>query len=259
MIEWCSYCQRFQGERPPFDRFELSHGVCEACARRGAMLDPDAAAAARPVAELFRGVRVAARTGRPLLAADVLGRAEALGVRPVDLLVGMMQPALHEIGELWARGEVTVDVEHRFSAAVEELVAVLRAGTAEPPPGARCGARFLLVNADGNYHTLGVRIVELMLRWAGCQVTAVVPGLPVADVVYAVQELRPEVLGVSVAMLPEMRAVGELGAALESVAPDHRPRLVVGGRLVKAGLSPDAAGKYDLIADPASLVREAAG
>lgn len=31
MIRWCSYCQKFLGERAPFDDPSFTHGICERC------------------------------------------------------------------------------------------------------------------------------------------------------------------------------------------------------------------------------------
>lgn len=31
MIVWCSYCQKFLKEKPPYDQFQVSHGVCPSC------------------------------------------------------------------------------------------------------------------------------------------------------------------------------------------------------------------------------------
>lgn len=236
MIAWCAYCQRFQGERAPFDSFELTHGMCPECARRGVLLDPAAVRAARPVAEFFADLRRAARAGADLAAGDLLDRAGALGVGAADLLVGMVQPALCEIGELWARGEATVAIEHRFSTLVEALVAAVRERTPAPAPPEPGRVEFLLVDVEGNHHTLGIRILEVLLRAAGRSVTAVAPGLPAREVVALVRALRPAVVGVSVALLPQMRAVRELAAEIAAADLPSPPRLVVGGQPIKAGL-----------------------
>jgi len=54
-------------------------------------------------------------------------------IRPMDLLLGMLQPLLVEIGELWASGQVTVSMEHRFSDLVGDLLAHVRRGFRQDP------------------------------------------------------------------------------------------------------------------------------
>ncbi len=31
MLKWCTYCQEFQGEVPPFDTLASTHGICQNC------------------------------------------------------------------------------------------------------------------------------------------------------------------------------------------------------------------------------------
>src|SRR5580765_6969514 len=31
MFRWCAYCQRLIGEREPFARYEVTHGICPRC------------------------------------------------------------------------------------------------------------------------------------------------------------------------------------------------------------------------------------
>lgn len=31
MIKWCCYCQAYIGEKPPFNDYTFSHGVCVSC------------------------------------------------------------------------------------------------------------------------------------------------------------------------------------------------------------------------------------
>ncbi|WP_038037781.1 B12-binding domain-containing protein [Thermorudis peleae] len=41
-------------------------------------------------------------------------------------------PALRELGERWARGEITIGQEHEVSAAIRELVTMLTSQTPRP-------------------------------------------------------------------------------------------------------------------------------
>lgn len=234
MIEWCAYCQTFQGEKAPFDSWEVTHGMCDECVARNVFHEAGALNAILPVAEFFAGVREEAKRGFSTPARLVLERGAALGIRPLDLLVGVLQPALSEIGRAWERGEVTVAVEHRFSAAVESVVSALLVRAREETRAAG-QPDFLLVNADGNFHTLGVRVVEFFLLSHGRSVTTFIPGLPSPEVIAQVRALRPRVLGVSVSQRGQLGAVRDVAAALADLPPDVRPRLAVGGQLFQSG------------------------
>ncbi|HQU34254.1 MAG: hypothetical protein B7Z68_10900 [Acidobacteria bacterium 21-70-11] len=255
MISWCSYCQTYQGEVPPFDRFDLTHGICKACTEKKAMADGDAVARIQPIVDFHARLREKARDGFATAPRDVFDQAVALGIQPLDLLIGLVQPALYEIGDLWTRGEVTVANEHRFSAMVDSLTALVL----ERMPrgrGLRRSAEpdVLLANADGNYHTLGVRMVELLLVAHGLTTVAVVPGVPAGETLELARSLRPRTFGVSVSLGRQMKAVREIGAGLAGWPAKERPRLVVGGLPIKAGLRLDPALGAEAIADPRALL-----
>lgn len=237
MINWCAYCQTYQGEVPPLDSWDISHGLCPQCLARDVPGDLDAMQAIAPVANFFKALRAKALKGFSTPGNVILEEAATLGIRPLELMVGLLQPALEEIGQAWARGQVSAAVEHRFSAMVESVVmATLHRQYAERAVAPSASPEFLVVNADGNFHTLGARVVEAFLLSHGRSVTAFVPGLPAAEVIAQVRSLRPRTLGISVAAPAQLEFVREVCAGLG----DQRPRVVVGGSAVRALSKVDA-------------------
>ena len=66
----------------------------------------------------------------------------------MDLLLGILQPLLVEIGKLWASGQITVATEHRFSDLVGEILShVRREFNQVPRPES---PKLLLLTAEGN-------------------------------------------------------------------------------------------------------------
>jgi len=63
MILWCAFCQRYQGEKAPFEDFSLSHGMCAACEAANAHDDPGIGARVAPIREIYDHLRTAARAG----------------------------------------------------------------------------------------------------------------------------------------------------------------------------------------------------
>lgn len=252
MLGWCAYCQRYLGEVPPLERFDVTHGVCGPCTRERRFLDAGKVAGVQPIADLFGELRARARASRDVASSELLERALGLGVRPLDLLVGLLQPALYEIGDLWERGPVSVAAEHRFSAAAQDVVGLVRQRLPAPSPDAP--VRFLLVLAEDNAHTIGPSIVEVMLRTQGHHVVCVSPGLPGDEILALVATMRPRVLGVSVSSPSQLSSVRHVARGLEGLNAGHRPRLVVGGFAVKAGLGVPTDPGYELVADPSDLL-----
>lgn len=237
MIRWCAYCQNYLGECEPFDDFNLSHGICRECSDKDISGKGDAVARVRPLMEFFKKLRGEVRNGITPDPAGWVKQASGLGIKPHALLLGVMQPALHEIGQLWSKGEIPVAIEHRFSSFSENVVDHLfqyypelgrNRQSAEPD--------ILLTNADGNYHTLGLKFLEVGLLSEGLKTFTVLPGLPEAEILALVRKLRPAALGLSIAMPEQAEPIKGIPAALAGMPEADRPILLVGGFPVKRGL-----------------------
>ncbi len=236
MIQWCAYCQRFIGEKAPYDSYEISHGACASCTAKGLELSDTDVGRVRQIAGLHARLVEQGRTGDARTASAMIDSAIGSGVQPVDILVGLLSPALHQLGEAWARGEVSVADEHRFTAFAESLVELVAARTA--PGAAAPGAPYpvVLVNAEGNAHTLGVRIASLWLRSRGVGTLAIYPGTPAPDLVALIQVLKPVTLGISISMPDQANAAARLVEQLQASPPLAATRIVFGGNAVKRGL-----------------------
>ena len=236
MIHWCAYCQSYIGESEPFDDFSLTHGVCRKCANTGVAVSPGAAESLRPLSMFFRRVRAEARAGVKAEPEYWVGEAFKLGIKPQDLLIGVLQPALYEIGRLWAAGEVTVAAEHRFSAFAEEAVAAVFRYYPDLAKGRQAAEPdVLLTCADGNYHTLGIRFLEAGLLANGLRTLTVLPGLPAAAAADLAARLKPVALGISVALEEQLKSAGELAEMLGRLPARERPLLLLGGLPLKTG------------------------
>ncbi len=105
-------------------------------------------------------------------------------------------PVLAEIGERWARGELTVSHEHfateAISAALRDLLRLM-----EPPAGAR---RVLLACVDEELHSLPLLGVALLAAHAGWQPVTLGARTPPLALASAVQQLRPSAIALSATM-----------------------------------------------------------
>lgn len=238
MIRWCAYCQSYMGESEPLDKFSLTHGICKKCGDSDVVENPVSEERLRPLGDFFARLRVQVRAGLISDPADWAREAFSRGINPRDLLIGMLQPALYEIGELWASGEVSVATEHRFSFFAGNMVDAVFTHYPElalkrqaPDPD------ILLVNADGNYHTLGLQFLEAGLLAAGLKTRTVLPGLPAAEIISLARTLKPGAVGISLSMIEQAACAAEAADGLLEIPENERPALFVGGLPVKKGLA----------------------
>lgn len=236
MIKWCSYCQGYIGETRPFDQMAITHGICASCLASGAAQNGVHSAKTVRLRDFFAAMRRSVRDGGIPEASEWIDRGVKAGLKPAEMLIGVVQPALYEIGERWSRGEVTVSYEHRFSAFADALAILIY----EKYPALQANRQdarpdILLTCVDGNYHTLGIKFLEVMLLSKGYRTFTALPGLPARETAALAREMRCSAVGVSVSMLPQLKALRELSAELGAGGRKGSPRLIAGGMPIKEG------------------------
>lgn len=171
----------------------------------------------------------AALAGRSVAAARIVETALQHGMGLREAYVDVVEPAQVEVGELWARGEISVATEHMATAVSEHVMGLLRMRIERSAaPRVRC----VVSGVEGERHQLGARAVADLLESAGCQVDFLGSDAPTRSVVAHVAEHKPDLVALSVTMPFHLRAASELIAQLREVEP--RPRIVVGGRGFRA-------------------------
>lgn len=255
MLIWCSYCQQFLGEEPPYDEFAVTHGVCKACEAGALDLTESEIAHALKLRGIQDRLAEAGRHGDLRAAGQIIEDAGKANVGGVDILIGVIAPMLYQIGEYWRRDIVTVAHEHQFTAFCEGIYKLVAAkvsngmGAGAPQAG---HSRVLLTNAPGNCHTLAVRILALWLARKGVP-AQVVDGSPdIEDLIALVTRVQPATLLVSIALAEQADGVIAIAARIAALPGRIRPKLVVGGYAVKLGLVSAIPGA-SLMADIGSL------
>jgi MerR family transcriptional regulator, light-induced transcriptional regulator len=166
--------------------------------------------------------------------------------------VDLLQPALYEIGELWAAHWITVAEEHLASMVAGWIMTTL-ALEAAPPGGAAAAAggrvreadgqgrgRAVLACVAGNQHALGLQLLGEALGLDGWDAVALGADVPTGDLVAVVARGRPELVGLSASQpdqVPAMRAA--IAGCRLALGPRSGTTFAVGG-LGLAGL-PDPA------------------
>ena len=229
MIRWCSYCQRFLGEKAPYDDPAFSHGVCDDCDARLERGEP-IHSETQPLRALVQRLIESASVGDELACDALLAEASASPLSTESLLIGVLQPALYQAGLDWQAARMSVAAEHRLTSWCERAFSALPAA-ARPLP-----LDMAIFQAPGNSHTLGPRFAARVLAARGLSVEAVVPALPVAEIVALVRDLRPRAIGLSCALPAAATAAMDLVTSLrEALEPELRCRYFLSGMALRTG------------------------
>jgi DNA-binding transcriptional MerR regulator len=195
---------------------------------RGLAAAEAAALAAQPEPDAAEGARHAP-DAREELAAALEGFDEAAGHAVVDSLLARMSldaflrdvviPYLHDLGERWEHGEVSVAQEHFASSVLRGRLLGLARGW-----GRGLGPTAVLACAPGEQHDLGLIAFGLALRARGWRIVYLGADTPVASVADAARACDPEFVVVSAV---GRRVFGLHRSELEQLAAEHR--LCLGG------------------------------
>ena len=177
---------------------------------------------------------VALLAGCEATARRLLGAARDAGADLATISVEMIEPALDQVGAMWARGEISIAEEH---LATGLLARALAYACGSEPPKAPGAPRIVLSCPAGEFHELGLKIASEVARESGWDVEVLGANVPRSALARFVAQRRPQALGISVALaghLPECAATVQ---ECRTAAPDTT--VLVGGRAFR--FDPDLA------------------
>ena len=176
----------------------------------------DAAAAAEPLRAPLRALVLDHQADglRAALSQALMAR----GLR--GLVLDLVAPLTEEVGEAWARGDLSVAGEHLYAEVVQ---LVLRGALASLPGGGR-PPRVLLATLPGELHGLGLLMAQALLATEGCATVSLGTQVPVPDIVQAAARQRADIVALSLSAaahgerslqgLQDLRAALPAGTAL---------------------------------------------
>jgi methanogenic corrinoid protein MtbC1 len=234
MIKWCAYCRTFLAESPPYDSLKTEYGICKNCFQSAGQGEQDFLRNSRAIILFYEKIEQFSLSGNFQSAQQLFNEATKLGFRPLDLAIGVIQPLLYKVGACWARGEISIAEEHHFTSYCESLLALIRQNllpseeftqTTQP--------EVLLINVGDNYHTIGIRLVELWLATHSIPSYTIYPGLPPSEVMNMIQFMKPRILGISVATIDQIQKAKALENQILSSKRKQLPKLIFGGYALK--------------------------
>ena len=105
----------------------------------------------------------------------------------------IMAPASKVVGDAWAQGTIQIHEEHLFTELVKGLV---RHSLAEQIHEGST-PRIMLTTAPGERHSLGLMMVEALLRLGGAKVFQFGTEMPVRDIKTAAESHHVDIIGLS--------------------------------------------------------------
>ena len=171
-------------------RANLADGLSASEAARAALAE-------RPQADSPGLEEAADDLARSLESYDDVGAQGALdgllAAFSLDVVVReVLVPYLHDVGERWKRGALSVGQEHFISNVIRGRLLALSRGWDRG-----LGPRAVLASAEGDQHDLPVLLFGVVLRTHGWRITFLGADTPVASLAETVRAIRPDVVVVA--------------------------------------------------------------
>lgn len=235
MILWCSNCPKFVGESPPYDDLSVEFVYCPHCQENEANESFADSQKSMDLSNILYQLWEAGNSDDIRKGADLIDDSLKLGLRPVDIAMGLLTPMLYRIGAEWERGRLTVEQEHRFTAFVESLFAMMgrKFRLIEDQNFHERKTKILLFNAEGNQHDLGIRILELWFHFAGIPTKALIPTPPPEQMIQTIERIKPVFVGFSVSMEQQIPSLIQTIQKIRHRFDITQLQIMIGGYAVK--------------------------
>lgn len=144
---------------------------------------------------------------------------------PARVELEVVAPAMHDIGDLWEAGDITVAGEHYASGVTEGVLAVLASRMRVAPAGGRMA---VVTCPPGERHALAARMLADLLESHAWEALLLGPDMPARALLELIEAEQPDVLALSVTMPDRLDPTIELVGAVDVLEP--RPFVAVGGQ-----------------------------
>jgi 5-methyltetrahydrofolate--homocysteine methyltransferase len=186
---------------------------------------------------------------------ELVKKALDEGQAPKDILDAGLVAGLRECGKGFEKGEKFIPEMLMSSEAMKKAMVILKPLLLGGAGGESFG-KAVLATVEGDVHDIGLELVATMFETAGFEVRNMGPDVPTADIVKAVKEHKPQIVGLSALLSNTMDVMPDVIAALKKAGLRDSVKVMVGGAPVKQDFA-DEIGADGWAYDAASAVPKA--
>jgi len=146
-----------------------------------------------------------------------------------DILNNILLPAMSEVGDLMARGEMILPFVLQAAEAMKEAVSILEPHLKESGGGAVKG-KMIIATVYGDVHDIGKNLVASILRNQGFDVIDLGKQVAISTIVEAVKREKPNAVGLSALLVTTSKQMGECVKEFSRLGIDVP--IIIGGAAV---------------------------
>jgi corrinoid protein of di/trimethylamine methyltransferase len=180
---------------------------------------------------------------------------EEEGIDPLLIVNEGLTPGLRKVGDLFAAEEVFLPELVLAGEIVTQLMGKMETQLSGSRVAKNKGV-FLIATVKGDVHDIGKNLVALLLSASGYDVVDLGKSVPAEVILEKVNELSPQILGLSALLSTTMPAQREVIQTLEEAGLREKIKILVGGAPVTRAWAKEI-GADGYAEDASSAVMEA--
>ncbi|MFH1991117.1 MAG: corrinoid protein [Pseudomonadota bacterium] len=186
---------------------------------------------------------------------ELVKKALDEGQPPKDIMDAGLVAGLRDCGKSFEKGEKFIPEMLMSSEAMKKAMVILKPLLLEGASGGSFG-KAVLATVEGDVHDIGLELVATMFETAGFEVRNMGPDVPTEDIIKAVKEDKPQIVGLSALLSNTMDVMPDVITALQKAGLRDSVKVMVGGAPVKQDFA-DEIGADGWAYDAASAVPKA--
>ncbi|MGQ5525533.1 cobalamin B12-binding domain-containing protein [Chitinimonas sp. PSY-7] len=165
-------------------------------------------------------------SGNQRVAQELVNGAMRAGCTLSETAVGIVQPAMYEVGRLWQEGRITVAQEHLATAISQNVLTRAYLQAAFAPPVWR---KAIFACSVGNQHSLGLTVLSDAFETIGWEVSYLGADVPICDLIKQIDTEKPDLMCMSLSMPSHLSIARETVERMRVELGNQCPTIWVGG------------------------------
>ena len=161
------------------------------------------------------------------------------GISAKDITVQTLIPGMEEVGRQFRKDELFVPEVMLAARAMRTAMDILKPYLSDSNASMSLEKNkvFVIGTVEGDLHDIGKNLVGMMMEGAGFQVIDLGVNVPVGNFITAVQQYKPNIIGLSALLTTTMPKMAEIITALEEANLRRKVIVMIGGAPVNQAYS----------------------
>jgi methanogenic corrinoid protein MtbC1 len=144
-----------------------------------------------------------------------------------DIYMEVFNPVMKEIGNLWYKGDITVDKEHYATAVTQGVMSQLYSRIFSTP---RNGKTMVALCVGNELHEMGIRMLCDLFELRGWDTIYLGAAVPEESIMSTLEEYNPQLLLLSVTMPNYLEDCKSIIESVREKNKDNQIKIAAGGR-----------------------------